>query len=173
MILTIDEFYTQAREIVAAFNAFVELRGLKGEALVDHLCYKCDSNETFVSIRALLEAEAVFSYQSIISNRRIAYIKLKKPIETDLGPIYYVELSDQKPDGSQVSMFDHIEIYPIAFSNLGAYAEFIATLRELGVKMTESVRPHHTTYNIMLNDHFELKLSSEPLLEKIIRDEMK
>ena len=33
-------------------------------------------------------------------------------------------------------------------------------------------RPHHTTYDIKLESGFEVKLTKEPLVEKIKREEM-
>ncbi len=107
MIKTLEEFYTEAEKSTRSFDNFAHKHSLQGKTGADHICYKCDSKESFDNIRALLEFESEYVYQSIISKRRIAYIKLKSGISTALGEINFLELSDQKPDGSQKNGFDH------------------------------------------------------------------
>jgi hypothetical protein len=136
---------------------------------VDHICYKCGSTEDFERIRAIFESESHFIYQSIISKRRIAIVKFKKGIDTILGPIYYLELSDQKPDGSQVNGFDHIEIFPTT----GSVEELSDHISGKGITVVKVERPHHTTYDLEIGEGYAIKLTTEPLVEKIKREEMK
>jgi predicted metalloenzyme YecM len=75
---TIDDFYAEATEMLAAFNTFIDNHSLTENIRVDHFCYKCGSHERFESLRALFEQESHFIFQSLISQRRIAVIKLKK-----------------------------------------------------------------------------------------------
>lgn len=108
-------------------------------------------------------------YQSIISKRRIAVIKLPRPASTWLGAVRWLELSDQKPDGSQTSGFDHFEIY-----QQGRTAEQLAVrLGAQGVLLTCETRPHHTTWDGRINDRLKIRLEDEPLVEKIKREEFK
>jgi len=159
--MNIDEFYSQAKEIVSVFDDTV--KNIKASA--DHICYKCSSNEVFEVLRRVLEENSNYFYQSIISKRRISYLKLNKPIKTSLGNIHYVELSDQKPDRSQVDGFDHIEIY----SN--NYEELIQAMEKTGLPMKKVVRPHHTTHDINIGKYL-IRLTEEPLIEKIKREQM-
>jgi predicted metalloenzyme YecM len=163
---SISEFYSGAEKFITRFNVFAEKHDLVGRAKADHICYKCDSTESFEERRALFEHESLFVYQSIISNRRIAYIGFKKGIETVLGTIMYLELSDQKIDGSQKEGFDHIEVYPTALS----YEDMV---HELSVteKVVHVARPHHTTDDIDIVDGFLLRCTQGPLIEKIKEDE--
>ena len=167
MIHTIEEFHAQCARYISIFNAFTEKHTLIGTAAPDHICYKCDSNEAFEDMRRMLESESAYLYQSVISNRRIAYIKLKVGIETNLGMINFIELSDQKPDNSQLDGFDHIEAYPIGIS----YEKMVS-----GFEETEHVmkveRPHHTTHDIDMGDGFLFRCTREPLIDKIKRSEM-
>lgn len=168
MIKTIDDFYTSSRKYVDEFNLFAEKHGLEGVVKADHICYKCESKESFESIRAIFEQNSEYIYQSIISKRRISYIKLKRGIETVLGTINFLELSDQKPDGSQVNGFDHIEVYGVAIS----YDDIVSRL-EKSEKVIKVERPHHTTHDVEIKDGFFFRCTQEPLVEKIRREEMK
>jgi len=165
--MTIEEFYSGADEHIGVFNNFVEEMGLVGDTKPDHICYKCDSKESFESIRALLEDHNQFMYQAMISGRRIAYIKLQKPFATVLGDIYFVELSDQKPNGSQTNKYDHIEVYPAAYS----YDEMVQKL-EASTEVIKIERPHHTTHDIKLENGFTFRCTEGPLIEKIKNTEM-
>lgn len=162
-----EVFFDEAYKSVRSFNDFVAKHALIGRAVADHICYKCASPESFERIRALFEFESVFIYQSIISSRRIAYIRFERPLVTELGPIHYLELSDQKPDASQHEGFDHIEVYPIS----GTYEGMVNTLAK-----TETVihveRPHYTTDDVEITGGFIFRCTREPLIEKIKRDEM-
>lgn len=161
-------FFDNAKPMIDAFNAFVTDYQLVDRAAADHLCYKCGSAASFEEIRRSFEHESAFIYQSIISQRRIAIIHFREPIITALGPIFLLELSDQKPDGSQKEGFDHIEIYPIS----GLTPSLTDHLRLLGVDMKTVVRPHHTTHDIHLGASYLVRIEDEPLMQKIIREEM-
>ena len=174
MIQNLDQFFQQARESVATFDAWAVafVPDLSSEApsgaKVDHLCYKCSSREEFETIRALFEAGSAFVYQSVISRRRIAIIKFLKPIPSRLGDIWLLELSDQKPDGSQASGFDHVEIYPTS----GTMDALASDIEKKGAVVEKVVRPHHTTYDIVVEGTFKVRIEPDALMEKIKREEM-
>jgi predicted metalloenzyme YecM len=167
---TVDAFFAAARPIITAFNAWVKT--YEPKAIADHLCYKCGSAQEFERIRKLFEGESAYIRQSIISGRRIAVIRFKGPdpsqvaIPTKLGDIHYLELSDQKPDGSQKSGFDHIEIVPTR----GTMKTLAERLMERGVPFTKSVRPHHTTYDTVITGGYEVRLESEMLARKVAKE---
>jgi predicted metalloenzyme YecM len=167
MFNSASDFFNASQEGVALFNTFAEKHQLAGRAQADHICYKCGSSGSFEAVRALLESESDFIYQSLISQRRIAYIKFKKGLETALDTLRYLELSDQKPDGSQEEGFDHIEVFPTQ----GTYEEMVASLA-----LTENVihveRPHHTTDDVELEGGFIFRCTRGPLIQKIKADEM-
>lgn len=166
MIQRLADFYTRSHVYVTAFNAFVTRNHLEGKVCADHICYKCGSRGSFERIRALFENDGWY-YQTRISDRRIAVIRFSVPIETLAGSINFLELSDQKPDGSQVDGFDHIEAYPTKTD----YAQFIAQLstRE---KAVFKERPHHSTYDIDIGNGFLFRSTSGPLVQKIIAEQM-
>lgn len=166
--MALGDFYTAAQSSLSAAEDFARKHALVGRIVADHICYKCSSSQSFEERRAALEHESEYIHQSIISGRRIAYIKFKKLVESLLGPVHFLELSDQKPDGSQVEGFDHVEVYPTAFS----YDEFVLKLEQAGERVQKIVRPHHTTHDVELWNGFVFRLCSEPLIEKIKRDEM-
>ena len=167
MLTSLSDFYTNAEKYITVFNEFAEKHSLMGITQADHICYKCDSHESFVCTRALFEHTSEYIFQSIISNRRIAYIKLGQGIETVLGTIYFLELSDQKPDNSQQEKFDHIEVYPTTIS----YTEMIAKL-EASEQVIKVDRPHHTTHDIYIGENFLFRCTEGPLIEKIKNTEM-
>lgn len=166
MITSLPEFFAASTEFVAAFDAWCTT--YSPAASSDHICYKCGSSEEFETMRKMFETESVFIYQSIISKRRIAIVKFVSPIKTTLGEIWFLELSDQKPDGSQTSGFDHIEIYPKA----GSMEQLAEALSEKGFALEKIERPHHTTFDGYLVGDFKVRLEPEALVEKIKREEM-
>lgn len=166
MFSSVERFLATADPFVQIFNAWCER--MRPAATADHLCYKCSSSDEFESVRHILESSSSFVYQSIISERRIAIIKFLQPIPTALGPIWFLELSDQKPDGSQKSEFDHIEIYPTS----GTMDELATLLESQGEIPEKIVRPHHTTYDIFLKESFKVRLEPDALVGKIKREEM-
>jgi hypothetical protein len=95
--------------------------------------------------------------------------KLIEPIGSALGGIWFLELADQKPDFSQTSGFDHIEIYPTDCS----VDALVASVESYGVELKKIERPHHTTFDITIGDDFKVRLECGPLVEKIKVNEMK
>lgn len=165
--MTIEEFQKGAEPSIQKFNTFAQQHGLVGKTAPDHLCYKCGSHESFEAMRAMFESANKYMYQAIISGRRIAYIKLKQPIETVLGPVWFIELSDQKPDNSQTDSYDHIEVYGTQVT----YDEMVASLEHGGADVKKIERPHHTTHNVDIGG-FIFSCTQGPLIEKIKNEEM-
>lgn len=155
-------------EILQEFNAFCEQHGLIGKVQADHIGLKCSSNELYESQRKVFEHDSKFIYQSIISKRIISIVGLTHGLKTSVGSLNYLELSDQKPDGSQKDSIDHLEIIPVGIS----YQELVDDLTMKGVVLQEKIKPHHTTYDIVLASGFVIKLSREMLIDKIKRGEM-
>ena len=133
----------------------------------DHLGYDCDCKIAYERIRRRFEAQhGLYCYTSFISGRRISLIRLKVPIRVANHAVEFLELSEQKPDGSQHAGFDHAEVLPNGCS-IGKVAR---TASQSGLEVRENKKPHHTTYDIHANG-VVIKLSSRPLLEKIKTDE--
>lgn len=164
---TLEEFFKGAEKYIEIYNAFAEKHALASRAQSDHICYKCGSTESFEHIRELFERNSEYMYQAIISKRRIAIVRFKEGIETSLGIINFLELSDQKPDGSQEEGFDHIEAYPLGRSYEEMVEEFEKTEEVIKVE-----RPHHTTHDINIGEGFLFRCTEGPLIEKIKREEM-
>lgn len=164
----INEFLSAAHASLEEIHRLSTIHSLSSLVTADHLGFRSASHEEYETIRTLLESHATFLYQSIISQRRISIIKLKKAIATSCGDIWYIELADQKPDHSQKSGFDHIECYPKDLS----IESCITQLRNRGLLVTKKERPHHTTFDLILPSTFTLKIEEEPLIQKIIREEI-
>lgn len=170
MAKDLDEFFDQSKPLVEAFEKFMQGIGMSADRVrADHFCYKCESSKEFEYLRSLFEFESRFVFQSIISERRIAYIETCRPIETSFGTLRYLELSDRKKDGSQKAGFDHIEIYPTDAS----YDDLIGAFEKKGVALLKVVRPHHTTHDISVEGGFLVRLEKEVLVDKIKAEEMK
>lgn len=167
MINSSDDFYKKSEKYIDFFNNFSKKYNLNNKALADHICYKCESKNSFEKIKSIFEFESEYIYQSIISKRSIAYIKLKKGIETELGIINFLELSDQKPDNSQVEGFDHIEVY----SNITSYENFVKEF-EKTEKVISAIRPHHSTHDIDIGQGFLFRCTQGKLIDKIKKEEM-
>lgn len=165
--MDIVQFFKESEKYIVLFDVFAQKHSLIGRASADHICYKCGSHESFENIRRMFETQSEYIYQSIISNRPIAYIRFKTAMDTVIGPINYLELSDQKPDMSQKEGFDHIEVFPTAVS----YQEMVGELQQ-----TETVvhveRPHHTTDDVDISEGFLFRCTQGPLIQKIKESEM-
>ncbi len=163
---------TDLREItkpfLEEFDTFCREYGLVGKVKADHIGLKCSSKELYESQRSFFEFESRFVYQSIISKRRISIVGLTEGLVTSVGLLNYLELSDQKPDGSQKDAVDHLEIVPVRIS----YQELVDDLQSKKVMLRETIKPHHTTHDIVLSSGFIVKLSQEMLINKIKREEM-
>jgi len=166
MFKNLEDFFLAGQSSLNQFNIWAEK--IKPAARADHLCYKCIDATEFEYLRSLFESASSFVYQSIISNRRIAIIKFQKPLETILGEVWFLELADQKTDGSQTSGFDHLEIYPSS----GSVEQLAEQLIEQKVPLEKIVRPHHTTYDTEIFGSFKVRIEPEPLIEKIKKMEM-
>ncbi|MES2007228.1 MAG: VOC family protein [Patescibacteria group bacterium] len=166
MIKDLEGFYAEAEPYMALFDAFAKKHDLVGQAQADHLCYKCGSRGTFEQLRTMFEKAGCWIYQSPITGRTIAYVGLKRPFRTMLGDIRYLELSDQKPDFTQRTKFDHVEVYPLHRT----YEDMVA---ELGVseKVVLEERPHHTTHSVDIGG-FLFRCTVGPLVDKIKATEM-
>ena len=90
-------------------------------------------------------------------------MRVKKNFKTDVGEIDLIELSDQRPDGSQTEGFDHIEIYP----TIGTYDELVEDFVGRGIEIKEVVRPHHTTHDINISGGFLVRLTRVSLYDKV------
>lgn len=167
MFADLDDFYTKATAALPAFDAFIQKHQLGERTAPDHICYKCASHESFIHTRAILEEGSRYLHQTFISGRRIAYLRLERDVTSVLGGISFLELSDQKPDGSQKEGFDHVEVYPTMFS----YEDMVAELKKKEAVL-EVVRPHHTTHDVDVGGGFLFRCTREPLIEKIKREEM-
>ncbi len=86
---SLETLYRQAEEKIHLFDGFVDAHRLNGRIFVDHIGYKCSSTQRFHELRQLFEARSEYIYQSIISARRIAVIKLIDPIQTTCGMINF------------------------------------------------------------------------------------
>lgn len=150
------------------FNVFCTDCNLVGKVSADHIGLKCSSTAVYEKQRQLFEFNSRFVYQSIISKRRIAIIGLTKGLSTVLGDLNFLELADQKPDGAQKDVVDHLEIVPTSIS----YNELVSLITGKGYAIKETIKPHHSTYDVVLRSGFVVKLSREMLVDKIRRDEL-
>ncbi len=157
-----------AQTSVQCLDDFANGQAVADQLIADHIGFKCASTEEFTAMRAMLEAASVYVYQSMISQRRIAIYKLSEPFPSVCGPVQFLELSDQKPDHSQTSGIDHIEVYPVDRD----VSRAVALLHARGVELTQSHRPHHITHDTRLSPTFMLRIEQEPLISKIKHAEM-
>lgn len=166
--MTKENFKKTLQRGLDSFDAFVGEKKLKlDDLLIDHVGYKCSSTGEYEEIRKLFEFDEKFIYQSMISKRRISCIGLAAPLSATCGNVFYIELSDQKSDESQISGCDHLEF----ISETITYEEMLDRFSTVGLPVVESVKPHHSTHDVRLPNGFKIKLSRERLVQKISRDE--
>jgi len=154
--------------LIYQLNLFCQEQGLIGLVQADRVSMKCSSSDIYEARRKEMEDKSTFIFQSMIAGRRAALIGLKEMIKTTVGDIAYLEVSDQKPDNSQIDRIDHVGLVPITVS----YEELLEKLRTQHIDVKEVVRPHQTTHDITLPTGFIIRLSKEFLVDKIKREEM-
>ncbi|MFO0702519.1 MAG: VOC family protein [Candidatus Andersenbacteria bacterium] len=163
-----SEFLAGGLAPIVTLNQIAEDYGLVGRARADHLCYKCGDHASYLHLREVLEPYADYNHVAPIGGRMISYLKLREPLSTVLGPIWYIELSDQKPDGSQHEGFDHVEVYPTE-SSMRALA---VHLEARGLQTSAGSCPTHETIDVRRIKGLKLRIEAGPLVEKIAREEM-
>ena len=163
----LSEFLLGATRSILEFNAFAT--PFVGIAQADHVCYTCRDVTEYETLRAKLLQESRFDYTAWISGRRISIFRLNHGLPTALGVVTVLELSDQKPDASQKSGFNHIEIYPASGVAHGtSKLEMLA--RDLGYDLTVNAKAHHVTHDLRLASGFRVRIEAEPLVESIVRE---
>jgi predicted metalloenzyme YecM len=167
VILNKEQFYQDAERILNNVGIFFEQHQLLSQIQFDHIGFKCSSAEEFEIMRKIFESGSDYFFQSIISNRRIAIIKLSSPIQTTFGVVSVLELSDQKPDQSQKSGFDHLEVYPVE----GSVEKLVKCIQEKGIDIHQEIKHHHTTWDFFV-DNFKVRIEPGALIEKIKQEEM-
>lgn len=161
-------FANDAISRVETASNFLELYGLHDELYVDHICYKCGSHDEFVKMRAMLEPEAIYLYESWINGRLIAILRLKSPLVYKNTIMNYVELQDKKEGKEVVPGFTHIEF----FSKTMMVKDVAEMLMQKGIEVVDDPTPHHPIYDISLAENFTLRLESGLVIEKIKKEEM-
>ena len=159
-----------AEEQSPCVQAFLEKHSLRDYAAADHICYKCSLGK-YEFFRELLEAKnvGIYSFQEWISGRRIAYVKLHKPLIVGTYGFKFVELSEYSPLKKYDEFgFHHVEIYPVAPTR--DYEHLCEILRRGGETLVLKERPHHTTHDITLQNGFVVRLTREALIKKISRE---
>lgn len=161
-----EEFKISGEHILQEFNELTKGYAFLIKAIPDHICYKCKTRKEFETIRNWYEKHGQWIYQTEISGRAIATIKLREPFRCWMGEVWYLELSDQKPDGSQEESWDHMEVK----HREDRYDELVDRAQNIGLDVIEKVRPHHTTHEVMLENSFKLVFTREMLGEKIKKE---
>jgi|GEM_PF-3208248 len=172
MFSSYQHFRDACKAYIYSCHEFLSYYNSATEALrADHICYKCGIAGEFEKMRALLEDSAVSEYfhQTFISERRIAYFKLRDALQATAkrADVGYVELADKKPGKSKIdsSRFHHIEIYPEVKKE---YNYWVERLKRDGRDIALKEQAHHTTWDITLANGFILRFGKTPLIQKII-----
>jgi predicted metalloenzyme YecM len=168
MLNNVADLEIVSKDKIEEFNAFCAHCELVGKVHADHIGLKASSADVYEKQRRLFEFGARFVYQSIISKRRISVIGLASGLPTAVGTLNFLELSDQKPEGTQKDSIDHLEIIPVTIS----YEDLVSVIGKSGYMVKETVKPHHTTYDVILSSGFIVKLSREMLIDKIKKEEL-
>lgn len=153
----------------AAFDSIWTLRA-------DHLSYKCVEVREYDELRRRFEEHddrwrgSRFSYQSIVSGRRVSVIGLTEPLPTPFGDLAVLELSEPKPMSAAPPGFDHVEVYARARTA----AELAMAFNAFGPhRFVLKGRTHHATWDAVIPATREgrkdliLRLTDGPLVAKI------
>jgi predicted metalloenzyme YecM len=110
------------KEILGDYEAFVKNvnRGLyecgidRSElAMMDHICYRVDTNERYNEMKKKLGEGASLLGESSVNGRMIATFECIEPLETDGWLIPYIELPQPKPGSSFTEGLEHVELVTI------------------------------------------------------------
>lgn len=150
---------------LAPVNAWANAKGILGNVRADHIGFTCATDDEFRALMERQNREFAWVHTVFLSERLVAYAKLRASAASAFGPVHFLEISGQKTDGSQTSRFNHLEVVP------GGKMEHVVSLwGTRGVTGKPSGRIHHPTYDIVLDDGFEIRIEPEPLVKKIVKE---
>ncbi|HRH31151.1 MAG TPA: VOC family protein [Candidatus Paceibacterota bacterium] len=134
----------------------------------DHICYRCDSHESYKVLFADLRKKAILRSIGEVNGREISIFELPFRFETDCGDIKLLELCDQKLDNSQIEGFEHIEF---AVADKRDYWIIQGQFQKLYKDMVEKQSNERTTFEVKLATDMTFIVELEPIMETIARRE--
>ncbi len=115
--------YTESmKEIIGDYETFIqtisdELPRLgidRSElAMMDHLCYRVESQERYDALKDTLTKNATFIGETLISGRNISTFELNDYLDTDGWVVPYIELPEPKEGSSYKDGLEHAELVVI------------------------------------------------------------
>ncbi len=82
-------------------------------AMLDHLCYRVETDERYVELFQLIGAKALMIGEVDVSGRQIATFEFDTPIETGGWRIPYLELPAPKAGSAYPEGLEHVEFVVI------------------------------------------------------------
>jgi len=110
------------KNVLGDYEAFVNNvnRGLEAcgidrseLAMMDHICYRVETNERYVEMMRELGGRAVLLGETEISGRMIATFELADPLEAGGWQIPYVELPQPKDSSPYPEGLEHVELVTV------------------------------------------------------------
>jgi hypothetical protein len=79
---------------------------------IDHICYRCQSNEEYIDVRTRLTANDVGSLlvEGMIGGRPISTFHLKEPYQYENWSIPCIEVASPKPNRIHQAGLEHLEV---------------------------------------------------------------
>lgn len=110
--LRAHNFHAQAEEFLAGLRAELDDRGVHWPDHwdVDHLCYRVESESSYLEMKALLAGLGALLAESEVNGRLIATYRLHRPLEQGDWRVDLVELPAPKPFKITAEGFEHIEV---------------------------------------------------------------
>lgn len=82
-------------------------------AMMDHLCYRVESQERYSELLMLFSKEAMLLGESEVNGRMIAVFEFEEPLQGSGWTIPYLELPAPKPGSSYSEGLEHAELVVI------------------------------------------------------------
>jgi len=126
---------------------------------IDHIAYSAESSEDYEKLLPQYLAHGELIKEAIISDRRVAIIKLKTPVIYKNHSIEAIEIIEPIKGENAINGWEHAEFL------VNEYDSILNKYPNLSWNTTHKDRPEFSRIKLTLSNGMEIKFLNTPLLE--------
>lgn len=132
---------------------------------IDHIAYSTSSTSEYETLLPTFLKDGELIKEAIISNRRVAIIKLKKPLQYNAQDISVVELIEPISGQKEMSGWEHAEFL------VNDYQTLLDTYPNLNWNTAHMNREHFSRVKLTLPSGLEVKFLDTPVLQSVAEEQ--
>ena len=138
---------------------------------IDHLCFRCKSNDEYVDIRSRLTSNGIGSLlvEDMIGGRPISTILLSKPYIYEDWAIPCIEVASPKPGKTHQAGLEHVEVtiggLEDGFHSKDKLKEFMSLYPQIAFDLKAIDKPINADISLTLDDIGSMKFHVRSLLD--------